>query len=80
MNQIQKGLETSGWWKGKCQGYDLDTYMLEVANNLGDPVGMRRWENIIEILKPTSSDSAHPNSLSKQYALSGFPLLCMLGL
>jgi len=76
VEHIKKDLKNLGVWKGNCRDYDLNTYMLNLANSLGSPVGMRRQKNIIEILKPVSSDSAHPNSLSKQYALFGFPFHC----
>ena len=76
IEQVKKDLGNLGWWKGNCQDCDLDTYMLSLAHSLGVPIGMRRRKDIIENLKPVSSDIAHPNSLSKQFALSGFPFHC----
>ena len=76
IEQIKEELENFGWWKNNCRDCDLDTYLLDIANSLGTPVGMRRQKHIIEILKPTSSNLAHPNSLSRRYALSGFPFHC----
>ena len=76
IDQLKKHLAEKGWWKGKCHGQDLDAFLLEIAVSLGDPVGMRRRRDVIEILKPIRSGSAYPNSLSKQYALSEFPIHC----
>ena len=76
IEQVKKDLESLGWWKGNCKDSDLDTYMLGLANKLGDPIGIRRKNDVIEVLEPTHSDLSYPNSLSKQFALSEFPFHC----
>ena len=76
MDEINIHLVKKGWWKGKCHMQDIDAFLLEIAVNLGDPIGMRRRRDVIEVLKPISACSAYPNSLSKKHALSEFPIHC----
>lgn len=66
-------LQERGWWKGKRLGPNLDDDLCQIANRLGQPVGVRRRRSLVEVLKPKSADLAYANSLSAQYQLSSFP-------
>ena len=66
-------LKKEGWWKGKCDGHSLDDELIQIANHLGQPIGMRKKDIIVETLKPKCSKQAYENSLSANYELSAFP-------
>lgn len=69
-------LENYGWWQVDYAGTELNTYLLALAQSLGQPVCGRNKRDLIETLRPTIKDFAKPNSLSNRFSLSAFPFHC----
>ena len=74
--KVKNDLEEHGWWKGNCKVADLTAFMQDLANKLGDPIGIRSEKKLVEVLQPIQSELAYPNSLSRQFSLSELPFHC----
>ncbi len=69
-------LNDKGWVLFHSQDSDLDNYLVQISHKLGMPMGVRVKSKTIEIIKPTSAASSHPQSLSHLFGLDEFPLHC----
>ena len=47
--------------------------MMRIASELGEPVAHRPGGAVVSVLKPTSAENGHPNSLTSRYGQSAFP-------
>jgi len=72
---MHNSIKQNGWWLSKLEGEDLNG-LLDIAKELGVPVGGRKKGQLIEILKPQDSESANKKSLSKRFGFSAFPYHC----
>ncbi|MCW7490857.1 Fe(II)-2OG oxygenase family protein [Leptospira meyeri] len=78
MNEIKldnffNHISKNGWWFVDVGVNNLDMYLLSIAKYIGN-INKSRRTNLVDILKPTSSENSRPESLSKIYGLGEFPL------
>ncbi|MBF0180036.1 MAG: TauD/TfdA family dioxygenase [Magnetococcales bacterium] len=70
-----KTLRDQGWARIPSNVHEVDALearTLEIAQRLGTPV-RGRVRSIVEVLRPTAPEAAHPASLSRKYGLDAFP-------
>jgi Taurine catabolism dioxygenase TauD, TfdA family len=53
---------------------DMESYLIKIALNLGEPKQLRKSGNVVQKLVPTLSYNAHPNSLSARHSFANFPM------
>jgi hypothetical protein len=71
---IFESLDEQGWYySDPWSSVDMVADLAQLASQLGTLAPSRRNGPIIDILQPTTSDSANPKSLSSKFGLCEFP-------
>ncbi len=72
---MRDSIKQNGWWFTASHPECFDG-LIDIALEMGHPVGARRKAELIEILRPTETKLANRNSLSSRFDLSAFPYHC----